>query len=142
MNRLQHFVKYGLFTIFWMMVIWFLSSQPSLDVGLSGFWDVLFKKLAHIFVYSILALLLAKLLLGYHHWVGYKYGLVGLALLAFLIGSLYAVIDELHQSFVPGRNPSVLDVGIDMVGVWFGLVWGVRLATGRLRKSWKVLLSR
>lgn len=32
------------------------------------------------------------------------------------ICGLYAVSDELHQAFVPGRGPSVMDVGIDTLG--------------------------
>lgn len=35
---------------------------------------------------------------------------------AVLIASLYGVSDELHQSFVPGRDPAVLDWLADTVG--------------------------
>lgn len=35
---------------------------------------------------------------------------------AVLIASLYGVSDELHQSFVPGRDPTVLDWLADTVG--------------------------
>ena len=34
----------------------------------------------------------------------------------------YGVTDELHQSFVPGRVPSWLDIGYDTLGALFGLV--------------------
>ncbi len=34
-----------------------------------------------------------------------------------LISLLYGVTDEIHQYFVPGRNASVSDVGIDFVGI-------------------------
>jgi surface polysaccharide O-acyltransferase-like enzyme len=142
MNRLQHFIKYGLFTIFWMLLIWFLSSQSSLDVGLTGFGEVFFKKLAHFFMYTILALLLSKLLIGYQDWSKQKANLAGLVCLVFLLGILYSVLDELHQSFVPNRTPSFFDVGIDTLGVFFGLVWGIRLATEKLRKSWWTLLTK
>lgn len=144
MNRLQHIVKYGLFTIIWMGLIWVLSSQSVLNVGLTGFWDVLFKKFAHVFVYAILGLLLTKLLVGGRKWNKSRdrYNLAGLVLLAFLIGSLYAISDEIHQTFVPGRSGSLIDVGLDIIGLFFGLVWGIRLATHRLRTSVNVLLSR
>ena len=39
-----------------------------------------------------------------------------------LSGFLYAISDEFHQSFVNGRSPSILDVGIDSAGVLFGLL--------------------
>jgi len=38
-------------------------------------------------------------------------GIAGLA-----ISFIYAVLDEWHQSFVPGRDASPLDVGFDVLG--------------------------
>lgn len=37
------------------------------------------------------------------------------------IGVTYAVSDEIHQSFTPGRSPRVLDVCIDSAGVLTGI---------------------
>jgi VanZ family protein len=37
-----------------------------------------------------------------------------------LIAFTYAVSDEIHQSFVPGRGPSALDAGIDLLGALIG----------------------
>lgn len=37
--------------------------------------------------------------------------------LAILISIVYGVMDELHQSFVPGRVCTLFDAGIDSVGV-------------------------
>ena len=34
-----------------------------------------------------------------------------------ILGTLFAVSDEIHQSFVPGREPSVGDVLADVAGV-------------------------
>jgi VanZ family protein len=39
------------------------------------------------------------------------------AWLAMSIAASYAILDEFHQSFVPGRGASLLDCGIDMAGV-------------------------
>jgi VanZ family protein len=36
---------------------------------------------------------------------------------AWLAGTLYAVTDEIHQSFVPGRSCELRDMGIDSCGV-------------------------
>ena len=44
-----------------------------------------------------------------------------LALVAVAFASLYAVTDEFHQSFVPGRTPAVRDVGIDLLGALLAL---------------------
>ena len=53
---------------------------------------------------------------------------------ALVIASLYAGTDELHQSFVPGRDGAVLDVFIDTCGAAVGLICLWRL--GRWRKAW------
>ncbi len=39
-----------------------------------------------------------------------------------LVGVLYAASDEFHQSFVPGRGPSIVDIGIDSLGVLTGIL--------------------
>jgi len=45
--------------------------------------------------------------------------------LAWLLAVLYAITDELHQSYVPGRHPSVWDVVIfDNLGALISL-WAV-----------------
>ena len=38
-----------------------------------------------------------------------------------LFGIFYAVTDEIHQYFVPGRSARVFDVGIDTLGVLTGI---------------------
>ena len=40
-----------------------------------------------------------------------------LILLSFAISIAYAFSDEIHQSFVPGRNPSIKDILLDFVGI-------------------------
>jgi VanZ family protein len=56
------------------------------------------------------------------------------AALAVVLAALYAVTDELHQHFVPGRLGSAWDVLIDTLGAALGLaaVW----AAGRWRGRW------
>ena len=36
--------------------------------------------------------------------------------IAFVISLLYACLDEIHQSFVPGRAAQIQDVGVDAIG--------------------------
>ena len=38
-----------------------------------------------------------------------------------IIGILYAITDEIHQLFVPGRSGRILDIGIDSLGVITGI---------------------
>ncbi|MDY4834121.1 MAG: VanZ family protein [Frisingicoccus sp.] len=74
------------------------------------------RKAAHITEYFILAITVALPL--------YVYGLRGFPLLL-VAGALcvgFACTDEYHQSFVSGRSPSVRDVCIDSIGVFFGIM--------------------
>lgn len=43
-------------------------------------------------------------------------------LLALISGLIIAIFDEVHQMFVPLRDPSLLDVGIDFLGVSLGIL--------------------
>jgi VanZ family protein len=102
--------------VLWAAVIFAFSSIPSLSSGL-GTWDLFLRKAAHMTEYAILALLLARALQR--------------EVPAFALGVLYAVSDEIHQSFVRGRHAAVLDVAIDSVGLLIGLTaWRLR-RTGR-----------
>jgi hypothetical protein len=96
----------------WAGLIFTLSSIPDLGTGLGG-WDLVLRKLAHAGEFAVLGLLLVRAL--------------GRPLLAFWLGAAYAVTDELHQSFVPGRVGSPLDVAIDAAGVAVGVALAVRL---------------
>jgi VanZ like family len=91
----------------WAGLIFALSSVPDLGTGLGG-WDLVLRKIAHAAEYGVLGALLARA--------------AGSARLAVALGVLYAVSDEVHQSFVSGREGSPLDVAIDAVGVVCGIV--------------------
>ncbi len=103
------FVRLWLPVLAWAGLIFALSSVPDLGTGLGG-WDLVLRKLAHAGEFAVLGALLLRA--------------TERAGVAFGLGALYAVSDELHQMFVPGRMGSPLDVAIDMVGVAFGvLLW-------------------
>ncbi|CAB4874756.1 unannotated protein [freshwater metagenome] len=86
-----------------MGVIFALSAQPDLNSGL-GVADAIGRKLVHMASYALLFLL----------WMR---ALNGRCLPAALIAVAYAVTDELHQGFVPGRHGTPVDVFIDGGGV-------------------------
>lgn len=53
--------------------------------------------------------------------------------LAWLTTILYSVTDEFHQSYVPGRNPSIWDILVfDNFGAIFGL-WIIHLLKSKQR---------
>ena len=91
----------------WAAVIFAFSSVPDLGTGLGG-WDLLVRKIAHAVEFGVLGALFLRA--------------TGRPGLAFVLGTLYAVSDEVHQSFVPGRMGSAVDVAIDMIGVLAGIV--------------------
>ena len=46
-----------------------------------------------------------------------------------VIGILYAISDEFHQSFSPGRTPKVTDVYIDTLGIILGVLLVILIRT-------------
>jgi VanZ family protein len=99
--------------VVWAAVIFAFSSVPDLGTGL-GTWDLVLRKLAHGVEFAVLGALLLRALRD--------------ELPALVAGIAYAVTDELHQHFVPGRVGAPLDVLLDSVGVALGIaVWRRRL---------------
>lgn len=92
----------------WMGLIFTLSAQPRLPHMVGSLSDQLQDVLGHFTVYAVLAALL--------YWALAGVSAPRPALLALLIVLLYALSDEFHQSFVPGRNPDVFDVMTDVAG--------------------------
>src|SRR5919106_5953237 len=88
-----------------MAVIWFFSAQPDLSSGL-GLVDLVGRKLIHAAEYALLCFLWWRVLRARG---GTRAALAG----AFLVAVAYAVVDEYHQTFVPGRSGSPVDVAID-----------------------------
>ena len=43
-------------------------------------------------------------------------------IISWLVGTLYAVTDEIHQFYVPGRSCELRDIGIDSCGVLAGVL--------------------
>lgn len=98
----------------------------------TDFLTFLVRKSAHITAYFIFGLL-AYNVLRFYSWSTRR-----TALLAVAIVFTYAISDEFHQSFVPGRSAEVRDVLIDTtagtVGVGIFALIHSRLNTKRLNK--------
>ncbi|PIZ98484.1 MAG: hypothetical protein COX77_04420 [Candidatus Komeilibacteria bacterium CG_4_10_14_0_2_um_filter_37_10] len=141
-NNLWYIIKYGFFVLMWLTIIWFLSDQSNLALPLSSFWDLIIRKMAHWFFYTVLGLLLVKLITGYVSWSVDNYHRYLLLVMIFFLGVSLAAFDEIHQSFVVGRVASIWDVLIDSCGLFFGICWGARLQTNRLRHSIRVFLTK
>lgn len=94
-----------------MALIFFLSSRPSVQASAVDWQDFTLKKTAHFIEYFVLAVLLFR---SFRYTVAAS--LKVLLLVTFTITILYATSDELHQSFVPGREPHIRDVTVDTLG--------------------------
>ncbi len=133
-NRIKITISWAA-VFLWMFLIFRLSSQvASQSNGLSlGVTDWLYsifaasarfdmeslnhfvRKGAHFSAYLILALLSSNALrkTGFQGWRNF--------IMTFAICAMYAVSDEIHQLFIPGRSGQPLDVLIDSSGAAAGL---------------------
>lgn len=73
------------------------------------------RKIAHFSIYTLLGILLMCFAKTYE--IPDKKRM----LFCTLYVIIYASLDEFHQSFTPGRNPSVVDVFIDTLGALTGM---------------------
>ncbi len=99
-----------LYVICWLGVIFYFSSQPDLKSSLPTTWDFIFRKIAHISEYFVLAFLFFKAVSNYSLSSHKK------IILTLFFPILIAVFDEYYQTTVPGRGGSFRDVFIDAVG--------------------------
>ncbi|QUH21536.1 VanZ family protein [Alkaliphilus sp. B6464] len=132
--------------LLWMLIIFISSAQPAnrskqlsnrvirivietvekivpnrtTDINI-GRLHHLIRKNAHFFSYLVLGVLVVTVI----RTSGTR-GTKGI-LIAFAICVIYAISDEIHQAFVPGRGPQIRDVFIDSAGsaAGIGFYWFV-----------------
>ena len=135
-NNMLKIISY-IVVILWMALIFKLSSQPAVeswkvsgevtDINIKVIdkltpntkfnvneFNHMVRKNAHFFIYLGLGVLTVNALR--------KKGIVRYKYIALLICILYAISDEFHQVFVPGRGPGVKDVLIDSAGALVGIL--------------------
>jgi VanZ family protein len=90
--------------------------------------DAMVRKSAHGFEYFVLGILLLN---------GFFSGKAILKALALSLaaGIAYAVSDEIHQYFIPGRTMRVIDVMVDTFGLFCGTGLMCLLIRKRLRQT-------
>ncbi len=113
--------------LFIMAAIFFFSSLPSTEIPSFGAFDFSVKKLGHMLGYALLAT-------AYWAGLGFRKNRVWLA---FLLAVLYALTDEFHQRFIPGRHSSLVDVfGFDGGGAALALAVGwIVMKRNRTKRS-------
>ena len=86
-----------------------------------GELETVIRKIAHFSLYTVIGILLILLNLTFD--INLKRKIIQ----SILIGIIYAIIDEFHQMFSPGRSAEFRDVLIDTSGVLCGIVLGIVL---------------
>jgi VanZ family protein len=91
-----------------MAVIFFFSTRQTAGIIPESIPHFIFFKSLHLLEYAFLAVLL------FYAFLRKK--------ITIIIAYLYALSDEIHQTFVPGRNGRLRDTFIDLIGIILGLI--------------------
>lgn len=141
-------ILFGVLSLFWMMIIFLYSARDaSVSSQDSGYWiDVVirffvpgfhqFSREEQAGLRDLLSLLIRKAA----HMT--EFGILGVLLyqsresfcFAGILSVCYAISDEVHQIFVPGRAGRATDVLIDSIGIGIGLLF-IFLLKGKKRKE-------
>jgi len=138
----RNFIKYWLPVVFWMVFIFWMSTEtfssentfswlemvlgllvPKISSQELSLIHAVIRKAGHVTEYFILGLLLFRSFRGgsISAW-NWRW-----SFFAVLVVVLWAVSDELHQSFVLTRTASAVDVGVDtaagILAQFVGALW-------------------
>ena len=114
---MKTFLKYWLPVLLWAGCIFLISSLPGEDIPCFFYGqEIIF----HIVEYMLLAILLNRALKN----SGFRDSSdkPKRVLLVILLCLIYAIFDEIHQHFVPGRSSSIVDLLVDSFGIVLGSV--------------------
>jgi len=102
-----------LFPFIYIVAVWVMSSMPDNAVVElpDSKWDAGIKESLHLIEFGILYVLLVLALLTFKGLTAKR------NIILMIIASLYGIIDEIHQSFVPYRSATMIDVVKDIIGV-------------------------
>ena len=104
-------LKLWLAVIIWAGVIFGFSSMAINKEAEFSWFDFVIKKTAHVVEYAILYYLLFRAMSEKGRKMDKKVWVTSLILVM-----IYAFSDEWHQTFVPGREGTLRDVGFDTIG--------------------------
>lgn len=92
--------------IAWMIVIFYFSSVSTQGIGTTTAQRFLILKTFHLIEYAILSFLFCFATSNKKQSV--------------ILSYTYAISDETHQLFVPGRTGTIRDTLIDLIGIVIG----------------------
>ncbi len=110
--------KYTTLALFVTLIIIYISSIPDWALwGNGSLNEQIVSNTAHIPAYALLAFLWIK---SFDRTRFRKsYFTINSLILVCLVH--FAFTDEIHQSFVPGRSASFMDIGLDLIDILLGL---------------------
>lgn len=132
MVGVSKFLKLWLPPVLWAAVIFIFSSFPTTKTFEVYWQDFIAKKTAHLIEYAIFAALNYRALKE----SGVKRKNAGLY--SILVAVVYGATDEIHQSFTPGRGPTVRDVFFDTIGAITAIytIWNLLPKAPEKLKNW------
>lgn len=92
-----------------MAVIFFFSTRQTAGIIPETVPHFIFFKTLHLLEYAFLAILFFYAFLRKKQTI--------------IISYLYALSDEIHQTFIPGRSGRLRDTFIDLIGIFLGLIF-------------------
>lgn len=92
------------------MIVSFISSI--FNISDTKLLSLIIRKGAHFTEYFILGILSINYFIKYKKNIKYSY----------LMCIIYAISDEIHQLFVPGRSCQITDIFIDSLGAVIGII--------------------
>ena len=108
----------------------FSSLSPEAQLQRMEAWSFAVRKLAHFLIFAVLGFLsFAAFSADLPSRKGFPAALG--------LGAVRAVLDEVHQSFVPGRSCELRDMGIDFAGVLLGAAFLLLILSCIQRKKLK-----
>lgn len=143
MNKKYIKIIFGILVFIWMAIVFSFSNQPAdTSTNTSGntiraiiniFPNIrnleetekeeivdnlqpIIRKLAHFSIYTLGGILIYIFINTYDIKDKRK------VIYSFIIGGVYAITDELHQLFIPGRSCEFRDICIDSSGVLLGIL--------------------
>lgn len=112
MNKIKTIIFLWLPVFLWAGLIFYLSSVQNLKTTSAPYWDEIFRNGAHFAFYGIFYLLFFRALNFAKKEKDF--------LTPLILSGLYALSDEIHQSFVPTRSFQLLDLTLDLFGIILG----------------------
>lgn len=120
MTTLKKFLTYWLPPLVWMLVIFVLSSRESTSVSEQYILNFVFFKMLHVIEYALLYFLTFR---AFNSIKDKGMTSKDRFIFPIFISILFAISDEIHQTYVPTREGRIRDVFIDTLGIYLMYIY-------------------